>query len=113
MTPAVELEGWPGHLTQHSASNVTPWTPLAPLHLSTALTTPDAQDRHACRLRLTWHGQRELATTRADRRGVVREVLQSWSPGGSGEIRVLLAAFNADLDNQLTPNPHEQGQSQP
>ena len=74
---------------------------------------PDAEDRRACRLRLTEHGQRVLTTTRAERRGVVRELLQSWSPEDLANFASLLAAFNAGLDNQLTPNPDTPEESQP
>jgi DNA-binding MarR family transcriptional regulator len=74
---------------------------------------PDAEDRRACRLRLTGHGRTVLTTTRPERRGVVRELLQSWSPGDLANFASLLAAFNAGLDNRLTPNPHTREVSQP
>ncbi|MDP3953128.1 MarR family winged helix-turn-helix transcriptional regulator [Microbacterium sp.] len=67
---------------------------------------PDAEDRRACRLRLTEHGQSVLTTTRAERRGVVRELLQSWSPGDLATFGSLLAAFNEGLDHHLAPDPH-------
>ncbi|MCR1784581.1 hypothetical protein KVF89_18705 [Nocardioides carbamazepini] len=57
-----------------------------------------------------------LTTTRANRRGVVRKVAAVLVANGPGDIRVLLAAFNADLDDlddQLSPNSHTRGQSQP
>jgi DNA-binding MarR family transcriptional regulator len=74
---------------------------------------PDAEDRRACRLRLTEHGQRVLTTTRAERRGVVRELLRSWSPEDLANFASLLTAFNEGLDNQLSPNPHTPEKSQP
>jgi DNA-binding MarR family transcriptional regulator len=74
---------------------------------------PDAEDRRACRLRLTGHGRTVLTTTRAERRGVVRELLQSWSPEDLATFASLLAAFNAGLDNHLSPNPHTREESQP
>lgn len=74
---------------------------------------PDAEDRRACRLRLTEHGQRVLTTTRAERRGVLRELLQSWSPTDLANFAALLAAFNAGLENHLSPNPYKHEESQP
>ena len=73
---------------------------------------PDAEDRRACRLRPTEHGRTVLTTTRAERRGVVRELLQSWSPEDLANFASLLAAFNAGLDNHLTPDPHTAEESQ-
>lgn len=67
---------------------------------------PDAADRRACRLRLTDQGQSVLTTTRGERRGVVRELLQSWSPEDLASFASLLGAFNTGLDNHLTPDPH-------
>ncbi len=67
---------------------------------------PDAEDRRACRLRVTERGQRVLSTTRAERRGVVRDLLHSWSPEDLASFASLLAAFNAGLDDHLTPDPH-------
>lgn len=67
---------------------------------------PDAEDRRACRLRLTEHGRGVLTTTRAERRGVVRELLQSWAPEDLASFASLLAAFNAGLDEHLTGDPH-------
>lgn len=66
---------------------------------------PDAEDRRACRLRLTEHGQGVLTTTRAERRGVVRELLQSWSPQDLANFASLLAAFNAGIDEHLASDP--------
>lgn len=67
---------------------------------------PDAGDRRACRLRLTEHGRGVLTTTRADRRGVVHKLLESWSPDDRAKFASLLAAFNSGLDDRLTPDPH-------
>lgn len=67
---------------------------------------PDADDRRALRLRLTEHGRGVLTTTRAERRGVVRELLRSWSPEDLARFASLLAAFNAGLDEHLTGDPH-------
>ena len=74
---------------------------------------PDAEDRRACRLRLTRHGQGVLTATRAERRGVVRDLLQSWSPDDLANFASLLAAFNTGLDHHLTPDPHTAEESQP
>ncbi|MDI6912503.1 MarR family transcriptional regulator [Nocardioides sp.] len=74
---------------------------------------PDAEDRRACRLRLTEHGRTVLTATRAERRGVVRELLQSWSPEDLANFAFLLAAFNAGLDDHLSPNPNSREESQP
>jgi len=73
---------------------------------------PDAEDRRACRVRLTEHGQKVLTTTRAERRGVVRELLQSWSREDLANFASLLAAFNGGLDNQLSPYPPTREESQ-
>jgi DNA-binding MarR family transcriptional regulator len=67
---------------------------------------PDAEDRRALRLRLTERGQKVLSTTRAERRGVVRSLLQSWSAEDLANFATLLAAFNAGLDKPLTGDPH-------
>ena len=67
---------------------------------------PDADDRRALRLRLTDRGRGVLTTTRAERRGVVRELLRSWSPEDLARFASLLAAFNAGLDEHLTGDPH-------
>ncbi|HEX4813795.1 MAG TPA: MarR family transcriptional regulator [Nonomuraea sp.] len=67
---------------------------------------PDPEDRRACRLRLTEHGRGVLTTTRTERRSVVRKLLESWSPQDLATFASLLAAFNAGLDNHLTPHPH-------
>lgn len=74
---------------------------------------PDAEDRRALLVRLTEHGRGVLTTTRAERRGVVRELLQSWSPADLAKFASLLAAFNAGLDNHLTPNHYKHEESQP
>ncbi|MGK2868675.1 MAG: MarR family winged helix-turn-helix transcriptional regulator [Mycobacterium sp.] len=74
---------------------------------------PDAEDRRACRLLLTEHGRKVLTTTRAERRGVVRELLQSWPPEDLANFASLLAAFNAGLDNQLSPSHDTPEESQP
>lgn len=66
----------------------------------------DADDRRALRLRLTEPGQEVLRTTRAERRGVVRELLRSWPPDDLARFASLLAAFNAGLDEHLTGDPH-------
>lgn len=67
---------------------------------------PDAEDRRARQLRLTEHGQRVLTTTRAERRGMVRDLLHSWSPEDLASFASLLATFNTGLDNYLAPDPH-------
>lgn len=67
---------------------------------------PDSEDGRACRLRLTERGQDVLLTTRAERRGVVRELLQSWSPQDLAKFASLLAAFNAGLDTHMAPDLH-------
>ncbi|KGN41847.1 MarR family winged helix-turn-helix transcriptional regulator [Knoellia aerolata] len=67
---------------------------------------PDADDRRALQLRLTERGLKVLSTTRAERRGVVRELLRSWSPEDLARFASLLAAFNAGLDKHLSPDPH-------
>ena len=67
---------------------------------------PDAEDGRACRLRLTEHGRRVLTTTRAERRGVVRDLLESWSAEDLANFASLLAAFNAGLGTQVAPDPH-------
>ena len=74
---------------------------------------PDPEDRRACRLRLTEHGREVLTTTRTERRGVVRTLLESWSPEDLATFASLLAAFNAGLDNHLTPHPHTAEGSKP
>jgi DNA-binding MarR family transcriptional regulator len=66
----------------------------------------DAEDRRAYRLRLTERGRDVLTTTRAERRGVVRDLLQSWSPEDVARFASLLAAFNAGLGTQVAPDPH-------
>ncbi len=73
---------------------------------------PDPDDRRALRLRLTEHGRGVLKKTRAERRGVVRELLRSWSPEDLASFASLLEAFNAGLDEHLTgdPNTAERGQ---
>lgn len=73
---------------------------------------PDVDDRRALRLRLTERGQRVLSATRAERRGVVRDLLQSWSPEDVANFASLLAAFNAGLDKHLTGDPHPVEKSQ-
>lgn len=73
---------------------------------------PDAEDRRACRLRLTDHGRRVLTTTRAERRSVVRDLLQSWSAADLANFASRLAAFNADLGSQMAPDPHAAEKSQ-
>lgn len=73
---------------------------------------PDAEDRRALRLRLTEGGQKVLSTTRAERRGVVRSLLESWSPEDLANFASLLAAFNAGLDKHLTLDPHTVEQRQ-
>jgi DNA-binding MarR family transcriptional regulator len=70
---------------------------------------PDAEDRRACRLRLTELGQTVLTRTRSERRQVVRDVLKSWSPGDLATFAFLLDAFNAGLDNHLTADPNTTG----
>lgn len=67
---------------------------------------PDADDRRALQLRLTERGLKVLSTTRAERRGVVRGLLRSWSPEDLARFASLLAAFNAGLDKHLSPDPH-------
>ena len=74
---------------------------------------PDTEDRRACRLKLTEHGRGVLSTTRAERRGVVRDLLHSWSAVDLANFASLLAAFNAGLDNHLTPDPPPAEGSQP
>jgi DNA-binding MarR family transcriptional regulator len=73
---------------------------------------PDTEDRRACRLRLTEHGQSLVTTTRAERRGVVRDLLQSWPPQDLATFAAQLAAFNAGLDHYLTPEHHTTEKSQ-
>lgn len=72
----------------------------------------DAEDRRAYRLRLTERGRDVLTTTRAERRGVVRDLLQSWSPEDVANFASLLAAFNAGLGTQVAPDPHAAEKSQ-
>ena len=66
----------------------------------------DAEDRRACRLRLTERGRDVLTTTRAERHGVIRELLQTWSPEDVASFASLLAAFNTGLNHHLAPEPY-------
>ncbi|AXB46157.1 MarR family winged helix-turn-helix transcriptional regulator [Prauserella oleivorans] len=72
----------------------------------------DTEDRRAFRLRLTERGRDVLTTTRAERRGVVRKLLQSWSPEDLANFASLLAAFNAGLDKHLASDPNSTERSQ-
>lgn len=72
----------------------------------------DDKDRRALRLRLTEQGQTVLRTTRAERRGAVRDLLQSWSREDLETFASLLAAFNTGLDDQVSPRQHTSVRSQ-
>lgn len=74
---------------------------------------PDPEDGRACQVRLTEHGQTVLTTTRGERRGVVRELLQSWSSTDVAHLASLLTAFNTGLDDLLTPPPNWTEMSHP
>lgn len=58
----------------------------------------DPEDGRACRLRLTDRGEESLASTREARRGVVRDLLGSWSEQDRAAFASLLERFNAGLD---------------
>ena len=76
----------------------------------------DPEDGRACRLRLTETGHRAVAATRKARRGLVRELLSSWSAEDRRTLAALLERLNAGLDARLpgaqTDHPPPSAQSQ-
>ncbi|MCF6745912.1 MarR family transcriptional regulator [Blastococcus sp. KM273128] len=76
----------------------------------------DPEDGRACRLRLTATGHRAVAATRKARRGLVRELLNSWPADDRRTLAALLERLNAGLDARLagarTGNPPLSAQSQ-